>query len=948
MSSIVIKGARAHNLKNVNVEIPADSLIVITGVSGSGKSSLAFDTLYAEGQRRYVESLSTYARQFLGQMDKADVDSIEGLSPAIAIEQRTTQRNPRSTVGTVTEIHDHLRLLWARVGVAHCPKCDAEVVPMPAERITDAILSAAEGRRAVILSPVAAAKKGTFKKELAELKSQGFTRVKIDGEVKRLDEVSELEKNIRHDIDLVVDRLQATDENRSRINDAVELASKMAKGIVIAEIEEEAGPAGATAKFRRHVYSEQAACAKCGIGIEPLDPKHFSFNSPHGACSDCAGLGVHYDIDPGKLLGEPDLSINEGAILPWGENAENKWHGHILATVARHEGFDLDTPWKSLPKSAREMVIHGAGEKRYDVTWKSQKITAKIKTKFEGVVENLKRRYKETKSSYIREWIEGFMSMRECESCRGERLKDTSRAVRVENVRLPELCGRSVSDVDQWLDQLKLDKARKRIAERLIAELKSRLGFLKEVGLGYLTLERNASTLSGGEAQRIRLATQLGSRLRGVLYVLDEPSIGLHPADTESLLRTLKDLRDLGNTVVVVEHDRETIEAADYIIDMGPGAGRHGGEITAQGTPKEIEASKFSLTGAYLSGRRRIEHNEKRRAATGRIRITDVRTNNLKSVTAEIPLGQLVCVTGVSGSGKSSLVMDTLVPAILRKLGMASDLPGPFSKLEGVNQVEKLIAIDQSPIGRTSRSNAATYTGVFTMIRDLFASTRDARERGYKPGRFSFNVKGGRCEECQGDGVKTVEMHFLPDVHVECEVCRGKRYNRETLEVRYKGKNIADVLEMTAEEAREFFANLPSMKKWLDMLSEVGLGYIHLGQSAPTLSGGEAQRLKLASELGRSSRGRALYILDEPTTGLHMEDVRVLMKVLDRLVDRGDTVLVVEHHPDVMMHSDTIIDLGPGSGGLGGEIVAAGDPETIMAEKRSLTGHTLRGMRTSG
>jgi excinuclease ABC subunit A len=937
-SGILIKGARAHNLKNINVFLPHNSLTVITGVSGSGKSSLAFDTLYAEGQRRYVESLSTYARQFLGQMDKADVDSIEGLSPAIAIEQRTTQRNPRSTVGTVTEIHDHLRLFWARVGTPHCPKCGREVVAMPPERITDAIVASAEGAKVMILSPVASGKKGTFRKELADLKRQGFTRFKIDAEIVRAEDVEELKKTFRHDIDVIVDRLVANFENRSRIVDAIEIASKVGNGLVA--VETEGGGAG-----NRAIYSELAACPDCGIGIEPLDPKHFSFNSPHGACADCAGLGVHFEVDPEKVVGDPDLSIKEGVLLPWGENPQEKWYGKVLARMAVEEKFDIGAPWKSLPRKIRDVIVQGGGAPReYEISWKSQRIQAKVRTKFECVVENLARRYKETTSSYIREWIEGFMSMRTCSSCKGERLKATSRAVRVAGERLPDLLERTVDEVDGWLTGLSLDKTRARIAERVIAELHARLGFLKEVGLGYLTLERNAATLSGGEAQRIRLATQLGSRLRGVLYVLDEPSIGLHPADTEALLKTLKDLRDLGNTVIVVEHDRETIEAADHIIDMGPGAGRHGGEITAEGTPQEIEASKFSLTGAYLSGRRSIEHNETPRTARGELTITGVRTNNLKKVTAAVPLGQLVCVTGVSGSGKSSLIMDTLVPAVLRKLGMNSELPGPFDSLKGIENIEKLISIDQSPIGRTSRSNPATYTGVFTMVRDIYAMTRDARERGYKPGRFSFNVKGGRCEECQGDGTKTVEMHFLPDVYVPCEACNGRRYNRETLEVKYKGKSIADVLEMTIEEAREFFAPVPGIKKWLEMLFEVGLGYLQLGQSAPTLSGGEAQRLKLASELGKSSKGRTLYVLDEPTTGLHLEDVRVLIRVLDRLVDRGDTVLVVEHHPDVMAHSDTLIDLGPGSGALGGEIVKIGSPREVADEPRSLTGKTLKAM----
>jgi len=932
-SSIVIKGARAHNLRNINVSIPHNTFTVITGVSGSGKSSIAFDTLYAEGQRRYVESLSTYARQFLGQMDKADVDSIEGLSPAIAIEQRTTQRNPRSTVGTVTEIHDHMRLLWARVGIPHCPDCGREVMAMPIERITDSVLTLNQNDKVIILAPIASGKKGTFKLELDTLLRQGFVRIKIDGKIVTIDEKTELEKNIRHDIDVVVDRILSIEDNRSRIHEAVEIATKLANGIVAVELE--------SSETSRQVYSEKNACPDCGIGFEPLDPKHFSFNSPHGACSECSGLGVRFEIDSEKVIRDPALSIIDGAIAAWGENAEEKWYGKALKVVSKTEKVDLNKPWKNLPKHFQEIVLYGSGERRYKVPWISQRIKAEINTKFEGVIPNLVRRYKETKSTYIREWIEGFMSMKICQACRGERLKPESRAVTVDGVRLPELLSKTVGEIDSWLDSLKLDSTKMRIADRLIDELKNRLNFLKEVGLDYLTLDRNAATLSGGEAQRIRLATQLGSRLRGVLYVLDEPSIGLHPADTESLLNTLKDLRDLGNTVVVVEHDRDTIEAADYVIDMGPGAGKHGGMIIAEGTPSEITADSNSLTGAYLSGRRRIEHDRLPRDSRASVRISGVKTNNLKNISVSFPLGHLICITGVSGSGKSSLVMDTLVPVIRRKLGLSSDKPGPFEKIEGIENIDKIICIDQSPIGRSSRSNPATYTGVFTVIRELFSMTKEARERGYLPGRFSFNVKGGRCEECAGDGVKTVEMHFLPDVYVLCEACKGKRYNRETLEVKYKGLSISDVLNMSIEDAAEFFSNIPQAKKWLNMLCEVGLGYLQLGQSSTTLSGGEAQRLKLASELGKTSSGRSLYVMDEPTTGLHFDDVRILIRVLDRFVDRGDTVIVVEHHPDIMAHSDTIIDLGPGSGDKGGMVVAIGSPHDIALNKESLTGQVM-------
>ncbi|RMH58568.1 MAG: excinuclease ABC subunit UvrA [Candidatus Hydrogenedentota bacterium] len=923
---ICIRGARLHNLRNINVSIPVESLTVITGLSGSGKSSLAFDTLYAEGQRRYVESLSTYARQFLGQMDRADVDEIEGLSPAIAIEQRSTQRNPRSTVGTVTEIYDHLRLLWARLGIPHCPKCDTEVRALPTDRIVETIQQQFSGRKVVILAPIAVAKKGEFRKEKAQFLAEGFLRVRVDGEILLLEQMPPLKRNQRHDVELVIDRLHVEEGKRERLAEAVESALEHGNGTVTVLSEVQGRSIVPT------TYSNRNACTRCGIGLSPLEPRTFSFNSPHGACPRCSGIGYSFAVDPERILGNPEKSIREGVILPWGEKPERKWYGRSLRRVCAREGFSLNVPWKRIPERAREIILFGYSEEEAEPKF----------FRFEGVIPFLERRYNETSSIGIRRWIERFMTMKTCPACSGERLNPEARLVRVKGKRLPEVLKWTVEELKGWLEELSLDEREMRIGERVLDEVRSRLMFLSNVGLSYMTLDRSAASLSGGEAQRIRLATQLGSKLRGVLYVLDEPSIGLHPEDTARLMQTLKDLRDLGNTVVVVEHDLDMIRQADHVIDLGPGAGRHGGEVVAVGTPAQVEKHPTSLTALYLRGERRINGKPARAVNEKEVLvITGVSTNNLKSIDVKIPLKRFVCVTGVSGSGKSSLVMDTLFPALKRHFGMRGAVPGPFKRLLGTEHIRGVIGIDQSPIGRSSRSNPATYTGVWTPIRELFSLTKESRSRGYKPGRFSFNVAGGRCDSCEGAGIKTVEMQFLPDVHITCEVCGGRRFNQETLEVKYRGKSIADILDMTVEEATEFFRNHPRIQRGLAMLKEVGLGYLHLGQPAPALSGGEAQRLKLAAELGRSTFGSVLYVLDEPTVGLHMEDVRILLDVLDRLVDRGDTVLVVEHHPDVIAHADTIIDLGPGSGQDGGRIVAWGSPEEIAGIAESATGRVL-------
>ena len=930
---IAVRGAREHNLKNIDVDIPRNRLVVVTGVSGSGKSSLAFDTIYAEGQRRYVESLSAYARQFLGQMEKPDVDSIDGLSPAIAIEQRTAARNPRSTVATTTEIYDHLRLLFARVGRQHCHRCGREIGRQTIEEMVDRLLALPPGTRFQILAPLVRGRKGEHAEVLAEARRQGFLRARVDGEVLDLDGAEiVLDKKRKHTIEVVVDRLEVNPEKRSRFHDSLETALRAGGGV--AEVLVGGGES--------ILFSESAACLQCGVSFEPLEPRNFSFNSPYGACRDCDGLGTHLEMDPDLVVPDHRLSINEGAIKPW-RSADAKWYGAMLQTLAKHYDFSLDTPFGKLPKRARDLILYGSGRDEIDFNWKSKRMTARIRRPFEGVIPSLARRYRQTGSNMIREWIAGFMSPRPCASCSGRRLRPESLAVRVGGRSIGEVTAFSVTECLGFLAALTLTPREEMIARDARKEIRDRLSFLADVGLDYLTLDRSAATLSGGEAQRIRLATQVGSRLTGVLYVLDEPSIGLHSRDTGRLLRTLAGLRDLGNTVLVVEHDRDTIEAADHVIDLGPGAGVHGGEVVAAGAPGEIRRDVRSLTGLYLAGTKSIPARAERRSGNGKtIRVVGARANNLKAIDVEIPLGTFTCVTGVSGSGKSTLVNDILHRGLARILHRAGDPPSAHDRIEGIEHIDKVVDIDQSPIGRTPRSNPATYTGAFDQIRTLFAALPESRTRGYGPGRFSFNVKGGRCEACAGDGVTKIEMHFLPDVFVTCDVCRGKRFSRETLEVRYRGASIADVLAMTVEEASSFFAPFPALARRLGMLSGVGLGYIHLGQPATTLSGGEAQRVKLATELAKVATGRTLYILDEPTTGLHFDDVRQLLEVLERLVDLGNSVVVIEHHLDVIRTADRLIDLGPEGGEAGGRIVATGTPEEVARVRASHTGAALR------
>jgi excinuclease ABC subunit A len=953
VEKITVRGAREHNLKNIDVDIPRNRLVVVTGVSGSGKSSLAFDTIYAEGQRRYVESLSAYARQFLGQMEKPDVDSIDGLSPAIAIEQRTAARNPRSTVATTTEIYDHLRLLFARVGRQHCHRCGREIGRQTIEEMVDRLLALPGGTRVLLLAPLVRGRKGEHLEVLAEARRQGFLRARVNGEIRDLDgEDLVLDKKRKHTIEVVVDRLEVQPEKRSRFHDSLETALKTGGGVAEVLVVGGAsgagsaggrvGAGGAPAGGEPILFSESAACLDCGVSFEALEPRNFSFNSPYGACRDCDGLGTHLEMDPDLVVPDQRLSINEGAIKPW-RSADAKWYGAMLATLAKNYDFSLDQPFGKLPKRARDLVLHGSGRDEIDFNWKSKRMTAKIRRPFEGVIPSLARRYRQTGSNMIREWIAGFMSPRSCASCGGRRLKPESLAVRVGGRSIGEVTALSVSQCLDFVAQLTLTPREEQIARDARKEIRERLTFLADVGLDYLTLDRSAATLSGGEAQRIRLATQVGSRLTGVLYVLDEPSIGLHPRDTGRLLRTLAGLRDLGNTVLVVEHDRDTIEAADFVIDLGPGAGVHGGEVVAAGTPAEIRRDGRSLTGLYLAGTRAIPARAERRAGNGKtIRVVGARANNLKTIDVEIPLGTFTCVTGVSGSGKSTLVNDILHRGLARILYRAGDPPGAHERIEGIEHIDKVVDIDQSPIGRTPRSNPATYTGAFDQIRTLFAALPEAKTRGYGPGRFSFNVKGGRCEACAGDGVTRIEMHFLPDVFVTCDVCRGKRFSRETLEVRYRGASIADVLAMTVEEACSFFAPFPALARRLGMLAGVGLGYVHLGQPATTLSGGEAQRVKLATELAKVATGRTLYILDEPTTGLHFDDVRQLLEVLERLVDLGNSVVVIEHHLDVIRAADHLIDLGPEGGEAGGRIVATGTPEEVARVRASHTGAALR------
>ena len=932
---IIVKGAKVHNLKNVSLEIPRDKLIVFTGLSGSGKSSLAFDTIYAEGQRRYVESLSSYARQFLGQMDKPDVESIEGLSPAISIDQKTTSRNPRSTVGTVTEIYDYLRLLYARVGVPHCPKCGKEITQQSVDQIVDQIMELPERSKIMILAPIIRGRKGTHEKVLENIKKQGFVRARIDGEIYDLteDEIK-LEKNIKHNIEAVVDRIIVKDGIEGRLTDSIETSLKMAEGLVLVNIIGE----------EDRLYSEHFACADCGISIDELAPRMFSFNSPFGKCERCDGLGTLMEIDEDLVVPNKDLSIRGGAISTWGDSRmkEESWTYCVLKALMEKYNFDLDTPYKDLPKKVQEVLMYGEPEK-LKVTYTKENVTAVYNHSFEGEINNLRRRYMETNSDTMKAEIEKYMSDNPCPKCKGARLKPEALAVTVGGKNIFEFTSMAIREELDFINSIDFSEKDKIISSQIIKEIQSRLSFLINVGLDYLDLARKAGTLSGGEAQRIRLATQIGSQLMGVLYILDEPSIGLHQRDNDRLISTLKQLRDVGNTLIVVEHDEDTMREADYIVDIGPGAGEHGGKIVASGTLDEIMGNENSLTGKYLTGAKKVELPEKRRKGNGNfITVKGAKENNLKNVTAKFPLGTLTMVTGVSGSGKSTLVNEILYKGLNKIVNKAKDLPGKFKEITGYENIDKIIDIDQSPIGRTPRSNPATYTGTFDIIRELFSQTQEAKMRGYKPGRFSFNVKGGRCEACSGDGIIKIEMQFLSDVYVPCEVCKGKRYNRETLEVKYKGKNIADVLNMTVEEALEFFENIPRIKNKLQTLMDVGLGYIRLGQPSTQLSGGEAQRIKLAYELSKRSTGKTLYILDEPTTGLHIHDVNRLVKILQRLVDGGNTVIVIEHNLDMIKCADYIVDLGPEGGDKGGTIIATGTPEKIAETKESYTGKYLK------
>ena len=930
---IWIKGAREHNLKNIDLKIPRNKLTVITGLSGSGKSSLAFDTIYAEGQRRYVESLSAYARQFLGLMEKPDVDFIEGLSPAISIEQKGAPKNPRSTVGTATEIYDYLRLLFARIGQPHCIKCGRPITQQTVEQIVDSALAFPGGARLIILAPLVVGKKGEHKDILTGARSQGFVRLRVNGDIVESSADLTLDKKKKHTVEAVVDRLVVKDTAKRRLADSVETALKAGNGVCVININGE-----------DHLYSEQFACNHCGISYEPLTPRLFSFNSPFGACSTCSGLGAKMEFDPALVIPDPSLPISGGAIAPWGEDMLSSWYRYMLKGVADAYGFKLSTPYNKLPKKTQEVILHGAGGQ--EVTFRYEHSSGRgagtYTSKFEGVIANLERRYKQTESAGVRQWLEQYMTISDCPECQGARLKPEALAALIDRKNIDTVTRMSIKEARAFFGELKLTKRQETIAKQILKEIQERLNFLENVGLNYLTLSRSASTLSGGEAQRIRLATQIGSRLVGVLYVLDEPSIGLHQKDNRMLLATLRTLRDLGNTVIVVEHDDETISSADYVVDLGPGAGLHGGYVVAQGTPAEVSANMKSITGQYLSGKRSIATpSTRRRPLTDSIVLTGATGNNLKNVDVTFPLGVFVAVTGVSGSGKSSLVNETLYRILAKHFYNAKAHSLPYRRVTGLDAIDKVIDIDQSPIGRTPRSNPATYTGVFTFIRDLFATLPEARARGYSPGRFSFNVKGGRCEACEGDGILKIEMHFLPDVYVPCEVCKGKRYNRETLEVTYKGKSIADALDMTIDEALVFFENVPRVKNKLLTLKAVGLGYIHLGQQATTLSGGEAQRVKLSTELSKTATGRTLYILDEPTTGLHFEDIRMLLQVLHELVERGNTVIVIEHNLDVIKTADFVIDIGPDGGDMGGRILATGTPEQIVRVKDSYTGQYL-------
>ena len=933
---IIVKGARANNLKNIDVTIPRDKLVVMTGLSGSGKSSLAFDTIYAEGQRRYVESLSSYARMFLGQMDKPDVDYIEGLSPAISIDQKTTSKNPRSTVGTVTEIYDYLRLLWARVGTPHCPKCGKVIRQQTIDQIIDQVMALPEGTRIQVMAPVIRGKKGEHAKVFDDAKRSGYVRVRVDGNLYELDEEIKLEKNKKHSIEVIVDRLIIRPDIQQRLTDSVETASALSGGLVVVNLLRE---------DRDLMFSQNYACEDCGISMEELTPRMFSFNNPFGACPTCTGLGSQLKVDPALVVPDEKLSILDGAIQAsgWGNIRSDGIARMYFEALSKKYHFSLTTPWQELSQEVRQVILYGTGGEKLELHYDQPRGKGVLYQAFEGVCNNVERRYRETQSDASKRELEELMAQSPCPDCRGRRLKKESLAVTVGDLDIYQYTTMSVDEELAWVDKLELTEQQLRIAGRILKEIRARLGFLQSVGLGYLTLSRSAATLSGGESQRIRLATQIGSSLMGVLYILDEPSIGLHQRDNDKLLATLQSLRDLGNTLLVVEHDEDTMRAADYLIDIGPGAGIHGGEVVAAGTPEEVMANPNSLTGQYLSGKKKIPVPAQRRSGNGKVlKVIGAAENNLRGIDVTFPLGTLTVVTGVSGSGKSSLVNEVLFKRLGAELMRMKVHPGKCERIEGIDQLDKVVDIDQSPIGRTPRSNPATYTGLFNDIRDLFASTQEAKSRGYGPGRFSFNVRGGRCEACSGDGVLKIEMHFLPDIFVPCEVCKGRRYNRETLEVRYKGKNISEVLDMTVDEAVEFFAALPRLSKKLKTLQDVGLGYVKLGQPSTELSGGEAQRVKLATELSKQATGKTIYILDEPTTGLHADDVRKLLEVLQRLVDTGNTVVVIEHNLDVIKCADHLIDLGPEGGDGGGTVVVTGTPEEVAACEKSYTGQYLK------
>jgi excinuclease ABC subunit A len=942
---LFVKGANEHNLKNIDVRIPRDKFVVLTGLSGSGKSSLAFDTIYAEGQRRYVESLSAYARQFLGQMEKPDVDYIEGLSPAISIDQKTTGRNPRSTVGTVTEIHDYLRLMYARIGVPHCPVCGREISGQTVDEIVDFFMALPEGSRVTLLAPVVRQRKGTHEKVLETIRKEGFARVRVDGVINRLDEDEiKLAKTYKHTIEIVIDRIAVKPGAESRFAESVEMTLTHGDGLIVAHIQYK--DEAARVREEEKVLSTKLSCPDCGISVEELEPRMFSFNNPFGACPTCNGLGYIQRIDPALIITEPQKSIPGGALSGIFANMEfSGFYRQMIDELARGHGVDIHLPWEKLPEKFRREVLYGTGDRHLKYTYKSRNTgrVTQMDHSFEGMLANMERRYRETASDYIKEKMEQYMSLEPCEACGGKRLKPEVLGVTVGGKNIAELSDMSVRDALTFVNDIRLSKRDEAIANQILKEIRERFSFLVNVGLDYLTLSRSAGTLSGGESQRIRLATQIGSSLVGVMYILDEPSIGLHQRDNARLLKTLRNLTDLGNTLIVVEHDEETMYAADHIVDIGPGAGVHGGYVVAEGTVEDIKRNKKSITGQYLTGAKRIDVPPERRPGNGNtIRVIGAAENNLKEIDVAFPLGRFVCVTGVSGSGKSSLVNEILYKALAQRVNRAKVKPGKHKDIEGLEYIDKVIDIDQSPIGRTPRSNPATYTGVFTPIRDLFAQLPEAKVRGYEKGRFSFNVKGGRCEACNGDGIIKIEMHFLPDVYVPCEVCKGKRYNRETLEVKYKGKNIYDVLEMTVSESLEFFKNIPTIVRQLETLEEVGLGYIKLGQPSTQLSGGEAQRVKLATELSKRSTGRTMYILDEPTTGLHFADVDKLIQVLDKLADAGNTVVVIEHNLDIIKRADYIIDLGPEGGDKGGTVIGIGTPEELTKNKKSYTGEFLR------